>query len=100
MSELSTRLSQRDVNGVFGIAPVDHLSLDALPLGQHGRVSAVCDRLHPETARRLFALGFVPGTPVVKKRSDVFGRTIIAEIGGYELALRAEQARCISVDVA
>lgn len=97
MSQLSARLSERDVNGVFGTAPAGHTTLDALTIGAAGIVSAVRDTLHPETARRLFDLGFVPGTPVVKKRIDVFRRTLIAEVGGYELALRAEQARCIGV---
>nr|NLD40103.1 hypothetical protein [Actinomycetales bacterium] len=100
MSLLSDVLSQRDVNGLCSAQSDGHVLLEKLPVGQSGTVSAVCDLVRPEAARRLFDLGFVPGVPVTKRRQDLSGRTMVIEIGGYEIAMRADQARCIQVDTA
>ncbi|MDO5496171.1 MAG: FeoA family protein [bacterium] len=100
MSHLSEQLRARAINRPCESAPGHHSSLEALPPGAAGTICGICDLVRPDTARRLFDLGFIPGTAVTKLRQDTFGRTMIVDIGGYELALRGAQARCITVQLA
>ena len=47
--------------------------------------------------RRLFALGFIPGTPIESLRVAPLGDPIEYRIKGYCISLRKEDARLISV---
>lgn len=47
--------------------------------------------------KRLFALGFVPGTVVEAVRSAPLGDPVEYRVKGYFLSLRKEEARLISV---
>ncbi|HHW82353.1 MAG TPA: ferrous iron transport protein A [Actinomycetales bacterium] len=100
MSQLSEQLRQREINTPCPRLSGHHASLEALKPGEAGTICGICDLVRPDTARRLFDLGFVPGTTITKLRQDTFGRTMIVDIGGYELALRGAQARCITVQLA
>ncbi|HZK05309.1 MAG TPA: FeoA family protein [Actinomycetaceae bacterium] len=99
MSQLSERLRRRDINGACRRSPGHHASIADLAVGEGGRVCGVCDLLRPDAARRLVDLGFIPGTTVVKQREDAFGKTMVVDVAGCELALRNAQARCITVEV-
>lgn len=98
MSQISEQLRQRVIDAPCMLTSGSHLSLAKLGVGQGGKVCGVCDLANPEVARRLFDLGLIPGTPVVVRRQDPFGKTLIVEVGGYELALRSQQATCITID--
>ncbi len=97
MSHLSERLQERAINSPCPLNGCRHATLADLAIGEVGKVCGVCDPSRPDAARRFFDLGFIPGTPVVKRRTDVSRNTVIVEIGGYEMALRTAQAECITI---
>lgn len=65
--------------------------------GDSATVLGVCDRAHPEIARRLFDLGFVTGAEITRLRHAPMGDPIVVRVADYEIALRRAQAACITV---
>jgi ferrous iron transport protein A len=65
--------------------------------GMSGRVTAIDESVEPSTARRLFDLGFAPGTEVTVLRQAPFGDPVVFQVVEYEVALRKAQALGIHV---
>lgn len=98
MSQLSDSLSRRKVDRSVASSPdADAVPLHELSPGASGVVVRVAEETAPATARRLFDLGFVPGATVSKVRRAPLGGPSVYRISGYEIALRTEQARTITV---
>ncbi len=77
------------------------ITLDLLPLGQGARIVAVdWDRLVPEEARRLRALGLEEGASVrIAHRGVMGGRDPVAvAIGRMTVALRRAHAAAMTVE--
>lgn len=102
MSELTLKLSARDCRGVACSRPetcprAADCSLRDLAPGMCAQIAAICPSTSPELARRLFDLGFVPGTAVRLLRRAPFGGPVVISVADYEIALRGAQAECIRV---
>ncbi|MCX8744072.1 ferrous iron transport protein A [Snodgrassella sp. B3882] len=72
------------------------LTLDQLPLGQ----TAVINSLLPESQqfrRRLLAMGITPGSEVTVIRTAPLGDPLEIRTRGFNLCLRRQEARAISV---
>lgn len=74
------------------------VTLADLDRGQRARVIGYGDEVAGSTARRLFDLGIVPGIEVTMVRRAPMRDPAIFRVGDYEIALRAEQSRCIHVE--
>lgn len=72
-------------------------TLADLAVGQTARVTTVDAAHDPAGARRMFDLGFVPGAEVRMVRRAPLADPVVFRIAGYEVALRREQARWVSV---
>lgn len=72
-------------------------TLADLAAGQTARVLSVEAPHDPAAARRMFDLGFVPGAEVKMVRRAPLADPVVFRIAGYEVALRREQARWVSV---
>lgn len=72
-------------------------TLAALSKGQRATVVGLAAPHDPAGARRLFDLGFVPGAEVQMVRRAPLADPIVFRVAGYEIALRREQARWVSV---
>jgi ferrous iron transport protein A len=70
-------------------------ALDRLPVGATGTVVAVHGEL--SLRRRLLEMGLTTGATVAVVRRAPLGDPIELRVRGYNLSLRAEQARCVSV---
>lgn len=98
MSRLSDILSRRSVGRtVTPPSGGQPHPLDELAPGADATVVRVDERIAPATARRLFDLGFVPGATVTRIRRAPLGGPSVYRVAGYEIALRTEQARTITV---
>lgn len=71
-------------------------TLDALPLGASGQVTAVGGE--PGLRRRLLEMGLVPGTTITALRRAPLGDPLELSVRGYLLSLRIEQAKLVSVE--
>ncbi len=71
-------------------------TLDVLPLGSSGRVTAVGGE--PGLRRRLLEMGLVPGTVITALRRAPLGDPLELSVRGYLLSLRSEQAKLVSVE--
>lgn len=71
-------------------------SLADLPRIGLGRVLGV--QGDDDTAQRLRELGFTPGTEVQFVRRAPFGGPLIVQLRGYQLCLRATEARRVQVE--
>jgi len=71
------------------------MTLDTLPIGS----SAVIDQVGGEGAlrRRLLDMGLTPGTRVLVRKAAPLGDPIEIMLRGYELTLRLEDARNITL---
>lgn len=98
MSAMTAALSSRLLAPATLETATETVALSDLPVGASAVITKVCDRMDPDTARRLFDLGFVPGAPVQKLRRSPFGDPSIYRIADYDIALRRSQVRCITVD--
>ena len=96
MSMLSVHLGRRMVESGDHAAGTS-MTLAELGRGRTARIVGVCDNADPASARRLFDLGFVPGTDVEVLRRAPMADPVVFRIAGYEVALRRAQARCIRV---
>ena len=72
-------------------------TLDAVATGAQTTVEEIDSNLDPAIHRRLLDLGFTPGTHIEVLRAAPLGDPRIYRLAGYEVALRAQQARHIIV---
>jgi ferrous iron transport protein A len=78
------------------------MTLDALPIGQRARVTAVdWAMLAPDEAQRLQALGVDVGARVAVAHRGVFGGAdpIAVSVGRMTVALRRSHARVMAVEL-
>jgi ferrous iron transport protein A len=99
------RQSARALEGAEGLTPArrDDTLADTLAdmvTGQQGYVVAVEADEDPAAARRLFDLGFVPGAAVQMVRKAPLADPVVFRVAGYDIALRREQARWVTVSSA
>ena len=73
------------------------IPLNKLDVGHAGRVLHVAGER--ELKRRLLEMGFCNGARVEVIRKAPLGDPIEYRLRGYHLSLRAEQARCISIEM-
>ena len=73
--------------------------LSDLPLGQRARVVALAPGLRGQERRRLLDLGLLPGTEVTAELRSPSGDPTAYRIRGATIALRAEQARLVRVEL-
>lgn len=76
--------------------PLHTLPLSALPLGQSATILTI-DRAHP-LRKRLFELGFIPGSPVKLIRAAPLGDPIELVVGGTHFAMRRADLEQIWVE--
>lgn len=99
MSLLSVAIAPRR-RLVRAVVQADESSVDTLAemtAGQSARVTGVQADHDPAAARRMFDLGFVPGAEVKMVRKAPLADPVVFRVAGYEIALRREQARWVSV---
>ncbi|QLJ06560.1 ferrous iron transport protein A [Streptomyces sp. NEAU-sy36] len=95
---VSVQLGARRKSGVS--VPVDSgadARLSDLRPGMSGEITGIDESVEPSTARRLFDLGFAPGTEVTVLRRAPLGDPVVFQVVEYEIALRKEQAVGIRV---
>ncbi len=71
-------------------------TLDQLAVGERAQICAVLEE--SATARRMMALGFVPGTDVVVLRRSPLGDPTEYELRGTRIALRRAEARLMQIE--
>ena len=97
MSKLSTELGKRVIEAC---EPAGGCTLTTLAQLRGGQRAVICDvrgDIEPACARRMVDLGFAPGAEVEMLRRAPMADPVMFRIGGCEIALRREQARCIHV---
>ncbi len=73
------------------------MSLDQLPVGESGTVSAISPSCQGPQRRRLLDLGLVPGTVVTVEMGSPLGDPMAYRIRGAMIALRRQQASWIHI---
>lgn len=71
------------------------MTLDKLPIGQTRRIAAVGGQ--GALRRRLLDMGLTPGTVVTVQKAAPMGDPIELHLRGYELTLRLEDAKEITL---
>ncbi len=89
-----------DAGGREGCAPTGLRTLADLRPGESATIASVCAGTDPASARRIFDLGFAPGSPVVVLRRAPLADPMVFRVAGYDIAMRRAQARCITVTAA
>ena len=72
------------------------MTLDQLKVSQEGTITAVGGQ--GALRRRLLDMGLTPGTRIMVRKVAPLGDPIELYLRGYELTLRQEDARSISVE--
>lgn len=72
-------------------------TLDTLPVGAVGRISAVAGPDH--LVQRLMEMGLLEGEPVEVVGFAPFGDPIHLRLRDYRLSLRKSEAACVTVEV-
>ncbi len=72
-------------------------TLDQLAVGETGLIKSVAGE--GKLRRRLFDMGVTPGAQVYLRKKAPLGDPIEVTIRGYELSLRKEEAKLVSVEV-
>lgn len=72
-------------------------TLDQLVKGETGLIKSIGGE--GRIRRRLFDMGVTPGAPVLLRKKAPLGDPIEVSIRGYELSLRKEEAKLVSVEV-
>ena len=73
--------------------PAQTLTLEALTPGSESQIAEV--QGERSFQRRLFDLGFVPGTSITLIRKAILGDPLEVKLRGYHLAIRKKDARKI-----
>lgn len=85
------------------VRPAAHLieqtagTLAELATGERAVIVGIGASDDPAAARRLFDLGFVPGAEVEMVRKAPLADPVVFRVAGYEIALRRQQARWVTV---
>ena len=74
-------------------------SLDRLPTGQHGKVTAVSGKSSQELRRRLQDMGIIHGTLIESSFGSIFSDPKAYSVRGTVIALRNDDARGILVEM-
>ena len=72
------------------------MTLDQLPVGQSGTITAVGGEGHLRC--RLLDMGLIPGTAVMVRKVATMGDPMELRLRGYELTLRKADAANITVE--
>lgn len=72
------------------------MTLDQLPVGQSGTITAVCGE--GPLRCRLLDMGLIPGTAVTVRKVAPMGDPMELRLRGYELTLRKADAANITVE--
>ena len=72
-------------------------TLDQLEKGETGLIKSVSGE--GRIRRRLFDMGVTPGAMVLLRKKAPLGDPIEVTIRGYELSLRKEEAKTVTVEV-
>ena len=72
-------------------------TLDQLAVGETGLIKSVLGE--GKLRRRLFDMGVTPGAIVYLRKRAPMGDPIEVTIRGYELSLRKDEAKLVSVEV-
>ena len=72
-------------------------TLDQLAVGETGLIKTISGE--GRIRRRLFDMGVTPGANVYLRKKAPLGDPIEVTIRGYELSLRKEEAKLVSVEV-
>ncbi len=75
------------------------MRLSGLKPGANGRITSVDAASGPAIARRLQALGFVPGADVEVRRRAPLGDPTVYVVADYEMCLRRSEASLVRVQV-
>lgn len=73
-------------------------TLDTLEKGETGLVKSVAGE--GRVRRRLFDMGVTPGAIIYLRKKAPLGDPVEITIRGYELSLRKEEAKMVTVEVA
>ena len=73
------------------------MTLDHLEKGETGLIKSVTGE--GRIRRRLFDMGITPGVEVYLRKKAPLGDPVEITIRGYELSLRKEEAKLVSVEV-
>ena len=73
------------------------ITLDQLEKGETGLIKSVTGE--GRIRRRLFDMGITPGVEVYLRKKAPLGDPVEITIRGYELSLRKEEAKIVSVEV-
>lgn len=73
-------------------------TLDTLEKGETGLVKSVAGE--GKIRRRLFDMGVTPGAIIYLRKKAPLGDPVEITIRGYELSLRKEEAKMVTVEVA
>lgn len=73
-------------------------TLDTLEKGETGLVKSVAGE--GRIRRRLFDMGVTPGAIIYLRKKAPLGDPVEITIRGYELSLRKEEAKMVTVEVA
>ncbi len=101
MSIVSHLLSERVVcareplTSAVDTAPAPTSTLADLPIGATATITGFGAELRADIARRLFDLGFVPGTLVEAARRAPLRDPVIYRVSGIEVALRSSESGAI-----
>lgn len=98
VSSVSDRMSRRRLASGSEVDTPATVTLADLDRGQRATVVGYGDEVAASTARRFFDLGIVPGIEVTMVRRAPLRDPIVYRVGDYEIALRADQSRCIHVE--
>lgn len=99
--EVSQTLAQppaQPVNGDFAMQTPVTLHLDALAVGQSGRIVGY-EKSHRTYREKLLSMGLTPGTHFIVARQAPMGDPIEIEVRGYKLSLRKGEAAVLQVEV-
>ncbi len=72
-------------------------TIKSLNIGQHGIVREV--KADPAIRQRLFDMGIFSNTEVIKERTALLGDPIWIRVGDIQIALRANEAEAVTVEV-
>ena len=100
MSLLTGLLSKRVVDdhpSAEACAITGLSSLADLRPGGTATIASVCAGTDPASARRLFDLGFAPGSEVSLLRRAPMADPMVFRVAGYDIALRRAQAHCVRI---
>lgn len=100
MTSVAARLGARRIDvSAARVDPAEGVRLAELRPGASAQVLDIDGSVEPATARRLFDLGFAPGSVVTVLRRAPLGDPVVFHVAEAEVALRRVQAAGIRVQL-